>query len=71
LPQALDVKFAGAILQNTGKLISLSALNTQATNSIDQPTNIVPVESILGNVGNELRHSMPAYSIQVIQLDVR
>jgi alpha-N-arabinofuranosidase len=69
--QTVDVKIAGATLADTGKLVTLDARSTQATNSIDQPTNIVPVESTLRNVGNTLHHTMPAYSIQVLQIDQR
>jgi alpha-N-arabinofuranosidase len=70
-PQTVDVEFPGATLASTGKLVTLSAHGTQATNTIDEPTNIVPVESTLKNVSNKLHHSMPAYSIQVLQIDQR
>jgi len=68
-PQAIDLKFAGATLANTGKLVMLKAHSTQATNTIEEPTNIAPVESTLKNVGSTLHYTAPAYSIQVIQLD--
>ena len=70
-PRTIDVNFTGATLAGTGKLVTLNAHDTQATNSIDQPENIVPVESTLKNVGAVLHHTMPAYSIQVVQLDQR
>ncbi|QNI32705.1 alpha-N-arabinofuranosidase [Alloacidobacterium dinghuense] len=69
--QTVDIKFSGANLASTGKLVSLEAHDTQATNTIDQPNNIVPVESTLPNVGSTLHHTMPAYSIQVLSLDQR
>jgi len=47
----------------------LKAAGTEATNTIDQPQNIVPIESNLRNVGSDLRYNAPAYSIQVIQVD--
>ena len=47
----------------------LKANTTLATNTIDQPTNIVPVESTLKNVSSTVHYTAPAYSIQVIQLD--
>ena len=70
-PQSVDVTFPGANLASTGKLVTLSARNTQATNTIDQPANIVPVESTLRNVSGTLHHTMPAYSIQVLSIDQR
>ncbi|MGD0095965.1 MAG: alpha-L-arabinofuranosidase C-terminal domain-containing protein [Terracidiphilus sp.] len=68
-PEPLEIEFAGAKLSATGMLISLSAHGTQATNTIDQPKAIVPVEATLEGVSNHLKHTLPAYSIQVIQVD--
>jgi alpha-N-arabinofuranosidase len=68
-PQTVDVKFAGAGVAATGKLVTLSAHDTQATNSIDEPTRIVPVESTVQMSGGTLHHTMPGYSIQVIAID--
>ncbi len=69
-PQPLDVKFDGATLTGQGELITLSAKSTQATNSLSEPRNIVPVETTLHGVGNTWRHEMPAYSIQVVQVQL-
>jgi alpha-N-arabinofuranosidase len=68
-PQPLEVDFAGAKLAATGKLISLSAHDTQATNTLEKPTEIVPVESPLPGVTNHLHHTVPGYAIQIIQVD--
>jgi alpha-L-arabinofuranosidase len=68
-PQPVDIDFAGAKLAATGTLISLSAHSTQATNTLEQPTQIVPVESALHSVTNHLHHTLPGYAIQVIQVD--
>jgi len=65
----VEIEFAGAKVAQTGKLISLSAHSTQATNSMDQPKEIVPVETALQNVSNHMHHTLPGYSIQVIQID--
>ena len=54
-----------------GKLISLTAHSTQATNTLQQPTQIVPVETALDGIGNHLHHTIPGYAIQVIQIDER
>ena len=70
LPQNVDIRFDGGTLAQNGKLIMLKALSTEATNTIDQPQNIMPVESNL-RVGSDLRYNAPAYSIQVIQVDER
>jgi alpha-N-arabinofuranosidase len=70
-PQPLEVKFEGATLTGSGELITLSAKSTQATNSITEPRNIVPVETGLHGVGTTWPHEMPAYSIQVVEVDLR
>jgi alpha-N-arabinofuranosidase len=69
VPQAIDIRLPGANLSDIATLVTLSAHSTQATNSLDQPTNIVPVESQVKITGNKLHHTMPAYSIQVLQLN--
>jgi alpha-N-arabinofuranosidase len=68
-PQPVEIEFAGAKLAATGKLISLSAKSTLATNSMDQPKEVVPVETALEGVSNHLKHTLPGYSIQVIEVD--
>jgi alpha-N-arabinofuranosidase len=70
VPHNVDIRFDGGTLAPNGKLLILKALSTEGTNSIDQPQNIMPVESNL-RVGSDLRYSAPAYSIQVIQVDER
>jgi alpha-N-arabinofuranosidase len=68
-PQPVEIEFVGAKLAATGKLISLSAHSMQATNSIDHPEEIVPMETALQGVSNHLHHTLPGYSIQLIQID--
>ncbi|HEY6446662.1 MAG TPA: alpha-L-arabinofuranosidase C-terminal domain-containing protein [Acidobacteriaceae bacterium] len=70
-PQTIELRCDGANLAATAKLITLRADSTQATNSIDQPANIVPVENTVQVAGHELHHTMPPYSIQVLQLEER
>jgi alpha-N-arabinofuranosidase len=68
-PQPVEIEFAGVRLAATGTLVSLSAHSTQATNTMEQPKEIVPVETTLRGVSSHLHHTMPGYSIQLIQLD--
>jgi len=67
--QPIDIDLPGAKLAETAALITLSAHSTQATNTIDQPNQIIPVETPLHGVSNHLHHTLPGYAIQVIQLD--
>jgi alpha-L-arabinofuranosidase len=71
-PQEVDITLnAKGAVQNTAKLISLSAKTTDETNSISEPDKIVPAETSLNNVAARFRHALPAYSIQVIELRVK
>jgi alpha-L-arabinofuranosidase len=63
-PQPLEIQFTGGKAATGGKLISLSARTTAATNSITQPALIVPVESGLHDLAS---HTVPGYTIQVLE----
>ena len=66
--QAVDLKFTGGTLAKAGNLMMMHGRSTQATNTVEQPMNVAPVQSPLPTVGSELHYTAPAYSIQVIQL---
>lgn len=68
-PQTLTIDLPGAKLASTASMESLTARSTQATNSIDNPTYIAPVASTLNDVSSSFHHTMPGYSIEVIQFD--
>jgi alpha-N-arabinofuranosidase len=68
-PQAVDIHLEGPKLAAKAKLTSLSAKDTQATNSIDRPEFIKPVDSSVTLNGGHLLHTMPQYSIEVIEFD--
>ena len=50
---------------------TLRANTTWATNSITEPTRIVPVRSKLTVTGETLQHTLPAYSIQVMEIEFK
>jgi alpha-L-arabinofuranosidase len=64
-PLPLHIEFTGGKAISGGKLITLTAKTTAATNSITQPTLIVPVESGLHDLAS---HTVPGYGIQVLEL---
>ncbi len=68
-PLPVEIDLPGATLASTAKLVSLSALDTQATNSINNPEFIVPVDSTISGVSSHFSRTLPAYSIQIIQID--
>ena len=55
----------------TARIQTLKGNTTWATNTIQQPERVAPVRSTASIQGERLRHVMPAYSIQVIELDLR
>jgi alpha-N-arabinofuranosidase len=69
--QAVKIGFGGATLGTEGRLTVLSGKDTQATNSIDHPANIVPVEKPLAIAGSTLTYDAPAYSVQVMDVPLK
>jgi alpha-N-arabinofuranosidase len=70
-PQAVDVAIEGVKAATESKLVTLSAATTQATNSITNPTAIVPRESAAAVTGGHLRQTMPRYAIEVVEIGVQ
>jgi alpha-N-arabinofuranosidase len=50
---------------------TLRANTTWATNSITEPNRIVPISSKLTVSGGKVRHTLPPYSIQVLEIDLK
>jgi alpha-N-arabinofuranosidase len=69
--QPVDIDLAGAKVALTAKLVTLSAHDTQATNSIDHPEQIVPVVSAAHVVSGHVHHVMPGFSIQMIEFELQ
>ena len=67
--QAIDIRLPGAKPAADGRLIALSAHNPQATNTLEQPNAIAPVETVLHGVSASFRHSVPPYTIEVLEID--
>jgi alpha-N-arabinofuranosidase len=68
-PQALRLQLNGGKgIDKNGRLIAMSAKTTAGTNSITQPAAIVPVESGLHDAGAQFSHTLPGYSIEVLEL---
>ena len=68
-PQQVKISLAGAnSVKPTAKLVSLSAPSTATTNSITDPKRVVPVESTVKGIGKEFTRTLPAYSIEVLDI---
>jgi alpha-N-arabinofuranosidase len=71
-PQPLRLQLkGGAAIDKVGKLITLSARTTAATNSITQPTAIVPVASALPGVAAQFAHTVPGFAIEVLEFKAK
>jgi alpha-N-arabinofuranosidase len=68
--QPVDIDLKGVKVGPTAKVVTLSAHDTQATNTIDHPEQVAPVESALRNVTSKVHHVMPGYSIEVIEFEM-
>ena len=70
-PQPLMIAMPGAQPKAMAKQVRLSAPDTQTTNSIDDPNRLVPVETPVHDVSSKFSITLPAYSIQVLQIDLQ
>ncbi len=70
--QSVEINVTGSgSVAKAATLISLSGSHPAETNSISDPRRIVPVKTTMKVAGEKFSHTMPAYSIQVIQLPVK
>jgi alpha-L-arabinofuranosidase len=70
--QPVEVELTGVnSIANTGTLVTLAGASLAQTNTISTPTRIVPVQTTLKNTGQKFSHSVPPYSIQVLELQAK
>jgi alpha-N-arabinofuranosidase len=71
IPQLVSIHLSGAQVQGEAMVTTLGGKTTQETNSITEPTRIVPVAGTIGNAAPQFDHFVPKYSIQVLDLTVK
>jgi alpha-N-arabinofuranosidase len=69
-PVEIEITGVGSIA-NTGALVTLSGNSLAETNTIAAPSRIVPLQTTLKGVGQKFSHTVPPYSIQVLELHTR
>ncbi len=70
--QRVEIEMTGASsVADAGTLETLTGASLAQTNNISSPTRIVPVQTTIKKVGMKFSHTVPAYSIQVIQLQAK
>jgi alpha-N-arabinofuranosidase len=68
-PQPVTVELTGIKkVARTGHAIVLKAASPDDTNSIEQPTNIVPVATTMHGLGKQFTKVLPPYSITILEL---
>ncbi|HEY1788642.1 MAG TPA: alpha-L-arabinofuranosidase C-terminal domain-containing protein [Verrucomicrobiae bacterium] len=68
-PQPVTVELSGIEkVARTGHAIVLKAASPDDTNSIDQPSKIVPVAMTMHGLGKEFTKVLPPYSITILKL---
>jgi alpha-N-arabinofuranosidase len=70
LPLAIHL-YGAKTIDHLANLTILSAKTTAATNSIEHPREIVPVESRFEMASDKFNYTLPPYSIQVIRLKAK
>ena len=72
VPQAMEIHVSGASgIAKTASLETLAGNTTAETNTIANPTRLVPVTTEIKIAGDSFRHEVPAYSIQVIEMKAK
>ena len=70
--QSLEIQLTGKDKPaGTAALTTLGGHSTAETNSLADPTRIVPVQSDINDVSSDWRHAIPPYSIQVIDVTLQ
>ncbi|HEY2012356.1 MAG TPA: alpha-L-arabinofuranosidase C-terminal domain-containing protein [Bryobacteraceae bacterium] len=71
-PQTVNIALNGAGTgTHAAHVQTMKANTTWATNTITQPDRIVPVKSITNIEGERTQLSLPAYTIQVIEIELK
>jgi alpha-N-arabinofuranosidase len=72
IPQPVTVELTGVEkVARTGQAIVLRAASPDDTNSIDQPSKIVPVSMRMRGLGKQFTKVLPPYSITILELAAR
>jgi alpha-N-arabinofuranosidase len=72
IAQPVQIAITGASsVGKTGTLVSLTGNTPEQTNTISAPKRIVPVTTPLKRAGAEFSHTVPPYSVQVLELQAK
>jgi alpha-N-arabinofuranosidase len=67
--QAVHVVLTGVVsVEPNGRTVTLSGSGPNDTNSITEPTKLVPVIAEVSGLGTDFTRSFPAFSVSVLEL---
>jgi alpha-N-arabinofuranosidase len=70
--QPVNIEITGvSSVAKTGTLVTLSGATLAQTNTISAPTRIVPTQTTLQSAGQKFNHTVPPYSVQVLELEAK
>ena len=67
-PQPLQIHLTGGSIRRDAHVSTLKGNTPEETNTITSPERVVPVASVLHTAGSQFQHTVPPYSIQVLDL---
>jgi len=71
-PQSVKIEISGAAsIEPEGTAVVLKADSPRDTNSIDEPTKIVPITESVTGLGADFTREFPPYSITVLELKTK
>jgi alpha-N-arabinofuranosidase len=71
MAQETTISLKGGDVAANGTLVVLKGDKPEDTNTIDEPTKIVPVTSTITGLGRSFKHTFQPYSVNVIRLSKR
>jgi alpha-N-arabinofuranosidase len=72
IAQETDIHLAGVNnVQPLGTAIVLTADESAAENTLDNPTKVAPITQQFQNAGKDFSHSFPASSVSVLRLKIK
>ena len=71
-PQSLsiDLQATGAVMPQ-GMLTVIKADHAEDTNTISEPDKIVPLTTAIKGIGKKFQQIFPAYSVSIVQLQIK
>jgi alpha-N-arabinofuranosidase len=71
-PQPVHLQFEGLTsVESTGELVQMAATGPEETNSITEPTKLVPKTSEISEISKDFTPTFPPYSISVLKLSAK